>query len=311
MNDMKRLIEKYKQELMEYNRAAARSTPIQKLEFPEMVTEPSEELSPAAVSSEADFPTAQTAPAETVTELPPASEEPLPAAEPAPQQEPPYEDFNFVYTPDVFGGEEESDTAALDNTESVSFVGGAPESGEDISEQLAKRPFEPDKMPVNSPEDIRPLVQSGEPSEPYVEPVYEDIDAFYDANTRRGQLQFTVYTARRALPVPNARVVVYKTIGGRDHAFYTYITDMSGQTPEMRLPAPSSTLSQSPSNTVQPFSLYDAFISAPGFNDVLIRDIPVFEGITSMQRVAMVPSAGSPQLGSESPDFTEVQNARE
>ncbi len=292
MDDMKRLIERYKQELMEYDRAAARSAPVQKLQFPEMVAEPVDEEPDVEANDPVE---------EDMT--PPVTDKNTS------DQELPAEDFSFVYTPDI--SDDTYEDTSVDDVESDGFVGDAPESGEDISEQLANRPFEPEVNIINSPEDVQPLVQSGNPTEPFIEPEYEDIEAFYDANPKRGLLKFTTYTASGALPVPNAKVVVYKTIGGRDNAFYTYITDMSGQTPEMRLAAPSSELSQAPSSSVQPFSLYDAFISARGYNDVLIRDIPVFEGITSLQRVAMVPSAGINQLSQQSPDLTEVRNARE
>ncbi len=291
MDDIKRLIERYKQELMEYNRSAASSTPIQKMTFPEMVEEPAENV------TEQFEPSAQ--PSEEISE-----------------------DFSFEYFPDVSEGEDgdERQDDMADNNDSVDveaaeyseqYVGGVPESGRDIDEQLANRPFEPEEDLTNSREDIKPLVQNGTPEAPYIEPMYEDIEEFYDANPHRGLLKFTAYTASGALPVPDARVVVYKTIAGRDNAFYTYITDISGQTPEMRLPAPSSGLSQIPDSEMQPYSLYDAFVSAKGYNDVLIRDIAVFDGITSIQRVAMVPSAGAAQLSEQTSFTSEVSDARE
>ena len=90
MDDMKRLIEKYKQELMEYSRAAA---PKEKLEFPEMIGEDETvqtmsggEEAPAAVPEAPPEPPA--APPEQEEQLN-CQGEPIPAAEaPAPQPEP-------------------------------------------------------------------------------------------------------------------------------------------------------------------------------------------------------------------------------
>ena len=77
------------------------------------------------------------------------------------------------------------------------------------------------------------------------------------------------------------------------------------------LPAPPSHLSQTPDSVIQPYSLYDADITAKGYAPVAIRNLPIFEGILSVQRTAMVPrSEDSGETISENePDLTEVPNA--
>lgn len=193
-------------------------------------------------------------------------------------------------------------------------IGNIPESGQSPDEQLGRRSFESQQTPQNSPEDIKPLVQQTHDNFPKFppEPKYETYEDFIKANNRLGSLSFRTYTARNALPVPNANIVVFKTIGDKRHTFYNLTTDRSGQTKEVTLPAPPSSLSQSPTSGVQPYSLFDAEITAEGFNPVSIRNLPVFEGVLSVQRAAMIPSAGmsaGETITEEEPELTEVPNA--
>ncbi len=44
-----------------------------------------------------------------------------------------------------------------------------------------------------------------------------------------------------------------------------------------------------------------------GFAEVILRDIPVFDGVQSIQRVAMVPVPSEEEVTEE---ITEVENAR-
>ena len=57
--------------------------------------------------------------------------------------------------------------------------------------------------------------------------------------------------------------------------------------------------------------VYDADITAKGYAPVAIRNLPIFEGILSVQRTAMIPrSEDSGETISENePDLTEVPNA--
>lgn len=288
MDDMKRLIEKYKQELMDYSRASSKPTP-QPLEFPEMIAEENAIISDGLAD---DMLTDEPAYTEGINSF----------------YEPVQE---FIYEPEPLADvdtEPDSDIVAEDEIQSYGFVGVAPESGNSYDEQLANRPFEPEQPTVNSPEDVQPLTQEGTDLPPVTEPDYSSFEEYIAANPRKGTLKFTVNTARGALPVKEATVVVYKNIGGSDRAFHNFVTDESGQTPVMQLPAPSSGLSQVPDSAVLPFSQYDAYISAEGYNDVLIRDIPVFEGIDSLQQVAMVPSVG--MVRGDISDLREVNDAR-
>ncbi|MGN1339325.1 MAG: carboxypeptidase-like regulatory domain-containing protein [Oscillospiraceae bacterium] len=377
MDDMKKLVEKYKRELMEYSRTAKP----EKLSFPEMLPDEQPEA-PAVVATapaeqqplpeppsftympeDADekprmprivgysddqsaldslekyLSGLETTPTDTADDMnytpdmdaQPATEAPAPEqsfnelppqfTDTAPQNDftgnavIPETNFSTDITepeqPNPFPRTGEVNTAAPGQEENI---GNIPESGQNPEEQLGRRSFESQQTPRNSPEDIKPLVQQqndGFPKFP-PEPKYDTYEDFIRANSRLGSLSFRTYTARNALPVPNANIVVFKEIGGQRHTFYTLTTDRSGQTEEVTIPAPPSSLSQSPTSAVQPYSLYDAEITAEGFDPVSVKNLPIFEGILSVQRTAMIPTAGlsvGETITEEEPELTEVPNA--
>lgn len=363
MEDMKKLVEKYKQELMEYSRKAPKP---EKLSFPEMLPEepaaqeaqpqeteqsaepakpriigysddqralndlekyftdiintapPAESAAQPAEASERSAEARSDRPEGVQTDdfnsLPPqfTDESPqidvtnekvpvennIPGDEPEPEQ------------PSQFPREGENTTATPGTIENI---GTLPVSGQSPEEQLGRRTFVDQSGPVNSPDDIKPLVQQESDDQPEypMEPEYDKLEDFLAVNTRQGTLRFRTYTARNALPVPNAHVVVFKVIGGKPHIFYELITDQSGQTEVVPLPAPLSELSQTPASGVLPYSLYDANVTADGYDPVEVRSLPVFEGILSVQRIALVPSTGGQgeTITEGEPNLTEVPNA--
>lgn len=166
------------------------------------------------------------------------------------------------------------------------------------TEQLTGRSFEDDGNPVNSRSDIRPLHDGTAPADrPNGSPAYSNLQDFEPCDEYEGSgsgqqsnnFRFQVYTARDALPIKGAVCIIKRKNNGGYVTMFEQVTDLSGQTTPVSLPAPPASLSQSPGNTVQPYALYDAEVSAKGYNTVEIRNIPVFEGVLSVQRVAMIP----------------------
>ena len=164
-----------------------------------------------------------------------------------------------------------------------------PISGTEYGEQLTGRSFPDERTPESSRSDI---VREGSQTEPgnFPEPVYADFAEFERKNTGRGTMSFRVYTAREALPVIGAKVIITKQIGGEMHTFSVLTTDISGQTAPITLPAPEKNLSLDSGNKIQPFSLYDAIITKKGYAAIRYTGIPVFDGVNSVQRAAMVPT---------------------
>lgn len=193
--------------------------------------------------------------------------------------------------------------------EKAETLNDQPISGTAEGEQLTGRSFEDESYPQNPENAPGSVMRQGSGTEPikYPEPVYDSFEEFEQKNTGRGTILFRVYTAREAMPIAGAKCVIYKKIGGKSQELHTLITDRSGQTRSEVLPAPPKELSQSYENSVQPFSLYDATVNKDGFAEVILRDIPVFDGVQSIQRVAMVPV---PSEGEVTEEITEVENAR-
>ncbi len=249
-DDLKKLVEKYKRELMDFSKSSSSEKP-PPLHFPEMTADP-----PRAGGAD-NNPTAQAAESPAIEPVTPiketaAADVPVKSALPTPENN----------------------------------ANQTPSGSDDIRETRNPR------------SDIKPLeTQTNGAREMQPEREYADIRDFYNINNRRGTLRFRVYTAREALPVSGALIEVTKVIGNDKHTFYKLTTDISGNTPIIYLPAPSSALSQDPENTTQPYALYDVYITADNFGDVSIKDLPVFDGILSEQSIAMTPNAagGAPR----------------
>lgn len=103
--------------------------------------------------------------------------------------------------------------------------------------------------------------------------------------TGKGTLVVQVSLAKGAIPVEGARVVVSledKTLGD-------FLTDKSGKTPVLTLPAPNRKLSQTPDGLLRPYSIYNLRISYPGYYVEEAINIPIFDGVNSIQPVALIP----------------------
>jgi len=64
-------------------------------------------------------------------------------------------------------------------------------------------------------------------------------------------------------------------------------TDTDGMTPFIALPTIDKSLSQSPENP-HPFSVYNIRTEAPKWLTVVNLQVPIFDGISSVQQVGMV-----------------------
>ena len=177
----------------------------------------------------------------------------------------------------------------------------------DPDEQLTGRSFEDGRTPENDPNSPEFQERNGSKTAPidYPEITYESYEDFQSKNIGRGTLQFRAFAARQAFPVSGVKCVISKKFGGVSYEIVTLVTDRSGQTRAVALPAPSKELSQDSENDIQPFALYDAVVFKEGFAEVVLHDIPVFDGIQSIQKVAMIPISSD----SVTEEITEVPNA--
>ncbi|MGN1100773.1 MAG: hypothetical protein ACI4RG_01180, partial [Huintestinicola sp.] len=104
-----------------------------------------------------------------------------------------------------------------------------------------------------------------------------------------GYLQFDVFTAGGAYPVPGAVVAVKKVLPGGIGLVRLLFTDRSGRTPTIALPAPSASLSQDPMSTARPFSEYSVTVRAKGYYTLSDINIPIFAGVKTVQPIDLIP----------------------
>lgn len=103
-----------------------------------------------------------------------------------------------------------------------------------------------------------------------------------------GKLEFQLYLGEESLPVTEAEVLVISK-DSEEIISGTYTLNESGKTIPISLYTYDKILSEIPENSIQPYKTYDALILSNRFQNKYIRDIPIFEGITSIQMVQMVP----------------------
>lgn len=102
-----------------------------------------------------------------------------------------------------------------------------------------------------------------------------------------GYLIVKASTASESIPIAGARVTIYDN--ENDNAIlYSLITDSSGLSERVSIPTASSTESQAPGNS-KPFSTVNIEVIFSGYSPVRFLNVPIFDGILSVQRTNMVP----------------------
>ena len=114
-------------------------------------------------------------------------------------------------------------------------------------------------------------------------------EKYLKENPKLGKLKVQVTTASSYVPIKDAKVVVEKTIGDNNFVLYELTTDMSGITDEVPLPAPDKRYSQYDGNSYVN-SVYTYHVTAPGFNEIIDNQSPIFDGITTLGSAVMKPS---------------------
>ncbi len=124
-----------------------------------------------------------------------------------------------------------------------------------------------------------------------------------------GWLQVKVVTANGAFGIEDAQVLIFGVdeTGEDSGVIYSLRTDPSGLAPKVKLNAPPRERSLTPAEDGVPFATYHVKVSKDGYNSAEIANVPVFDGITSLQSVNLTPenefSALSPGYPKE---FTKI-----
>lgn len=117
-----------------------------------------------------------------------------------------------------------------------------------------------------------------------------------------GYITAQVFTSRGEIPISDASVSVTSSSGGRKtlQAFRT--TDRSGRIQPIAIETPAGSISLAPSSE-RAFAICDIRVDHPLYETVVIKDVQVFEGITSLQRVQMIPLAENMELAGMTQTF--------
>lgn len=109
-----------------------------------------------------------------------------------------------------------------------------------------------------------------------------------------GYLQLRVFTAGEAFPVEDAHVYVSSDSGDVAHSL---TTDNGGLTRKIALAAVPRGQSLAPGND-KPYSTYSIVVTKNGYRTVEDINVPIFDGVTSIQPVELVPlSEGTDSSG--------------
>lgn len=122
----------------------------------------------------------------------------------------------------------------------------------------------------------------------------------------RGFLIVSVRTGAGAIPLEGALVTLRGDEAIEGDAIASFITDQSGNTPRITLPAPPRINSESP-NGGKPYASYSADVSLDGYYSNLYTNIPIFDTITSVQTAYLIPL---PEDGSGNTEEEFVFDAR-
>ena len=115
-----------------------------------------------------------------------------------------------------------------------------------------------------------------------------------------GYLIVRVSTALGAIPLADALVTVRGTEAHTSDVIYSQLTNSSGITQKISLPAPNIRESESPGYP-RPYSLYSVDVSKEGYLPLKLENVAIFDSITSIQPAVMVPLADNSYIDSFTP----------
>ncbi len=123
-----------------------------------------------------------------------------------------------------------------------------------------------------------------------------ELNDYLNINSETGVLSIRTYAGEQSFAVPSVRVMIFLPLPSGNITLYDGITDISGLSDSVILPAPSKALSMSPrSDRVLPYAEYTVYVEHPSFVRALFNNVPVFSNIESVQPVAMIAKSAGAQ----------------
>lgn len=124
-----------------------------------------------------------------------------------------------------------------------------------------------------------------------------------------GWLQVRVVAANGAFGIEDAQVLIFGFAenGGDTGVIYSLRTDSSGLAPKVALNAPPRARSLTPEDDGVPYASYHVKVSKENYNSAEITSVPIFDGVTSLQRVNLVPESMFSDISPGYPkEFTQI-----
>lgn len=106
-----------------------------------------------------------------------------------------------------------------------------------------------------------------------------------------GKLEFSLFLGEEAYPATDAEIIIVNTDTSKIVNDKILKVDKNGKSKAISLYTYDKYLSEEPDAEVQPYKTYDAIIISNNFQTKYIRSIPIFEGVTSIQKVQMRPKS--------------------
>ena len=108
-------------------------------------------------------------------------------------------------------------------------------------------------------------------------------------DTDTAALVVQVYTARQAIPVPEADVSVYCGDGSGNVLISFRTTNADGKTDSLLLSAPDRAFSESPDSPERPYAVYRVRVDHPQYISETLEDVQLFGGVESILPVGLTP----------------------
>ncbi len=105
-----------------------------------------------------------------------------------------------------------------------------------------------------------------------------------------GYITVNVRTAGGALPVEGAMITIKASSDGNDTVIAVMISDAGGASDVIALPTPPKENSLTP-NGGEVSSMYTVDADKDGYYHVVITSVPVYDGVTTVQQILLVPIA--------------------
>ena len=99
-----------------------------------------------------------------------------------------------------------------------------------------------------------------------------------------GTLKIQCFSGDSYIPVDNSKILIRNPQGEEVKTTVSLVTDSSGTTNVVELPAPLLEYSQSPSENL-PYSLYNLVVQREGFKDVIINGTQIFPNRLAFQKI--------------------------